>query len=108
MPYKEPTHHAIHERWGFEADIYIAQSLQEKLSSPFPGVRVGAQSSVAIAFKAACRKNGHRLPSGFVEFHDLLIREIDFASDPAFAPMGPGGEPIDFGEYDEDEDSYYK
>lgn len=95
MSSKEPTHRVTHATRGKDAFIYIAPSLQQKLESPHPAIRRGAESSVAINFREAYRQRHGVAPGRYVEFADLRLSEIDRTPEEPFIALTQGGEPAD-------------
>jgi hypothetical protein len=71
----QPTHRVTHKD-GWEAHIYIALSLQQKLASSNPAVRKGARDSVCIAFREACKSiYGGSWKRGYdrIEWHEIRL-----------------------------------
>lgn len=92
---REPTHRVTHIRRRLDVFIYIAPSLVQKLESRNSVVRQGAEASVAINFREACRQQHGFIPGRFIEFNDLDLVEIDRSPQDPYVRMSHGGDPID-------------
>lgn len=75
---KRPTHRIVHNRLLYEANIYIAASLEQKLKSTNPKVRKGAQDSVCIRFREAVKAkyNIKSSDAPWVNWRNLEIEKI--------------------------------
>lgn len=76
MASKEPTHHVKHKN-GWEADVYIAVSLQRQLRSRSDDLRQQARASVAIRVRNALGEKFPRFPkSAWLEWSDFTLTEL--------------------------------
>jgi len=76
---KTPTHSAQHKS-GWQANIYIADSLQAQLQSSNTAERQRAEMSVCKRFRAAC---GHKFPKfnlARVEWNDITLSPLHVAA----------------------------
>jgi len=76
-----PTHLITHSK-GWEAHIYIAESLQDQLESSSSYQRENAQHSVSIAFREACKKKFPSFGLQYVEFADLRLTPLHTEPEP--------------------------
>jgi hypothetical protein len=80
---KTPTHHVKHHL-GWEANIYIAPSLEQQLKSSDSDTRDNARSSVCIRFLKACRKKFNGWPGFYaVYWHEIKVTKLVPAPVPA-------------------------
>lgn len=71
-----PTHHVTHRRNGWSVNIYIADSLQQKLQSLDALERGNAKKAVAMAFRKACESKYANFNMTYVEFGSLEIEPL--------------------------------
>jgi len=92
---QEPTHRVTHVSSPLDAFVTIAPSLQEKLESPDPNVRHGAESSAAIRYREATRSRHGSVPAHYVDYKDLQFTEVSRETDPFPVAMTDGGQPAE-------------
>ena len=71
----QPTHRVVHHD-GWTADIYIADSHIDKLSSENQSVRTRARHAVCIAFRKTCLMKHPDFHLAYVEFAHLNINAL--------------------------------